>query len=142
MIIGNVGRDPEIRMVQDGGKIANFSVATTESRKDKNTGERIDKTEWHRIVVFNEHFTEVIEKYVRKGSKLYVEGQLQTRKWTDAQGIERYVTEIVVGRYRGEIGLLDSKQSSIDDAAPQGNGGGAASMIGDIDQMMKDDIPF
>lgn len=108
-LIGNVGRDPEIRLTQDGSKIASFSLATGESRRDKNTGERIDRTEWHRIVIFNEHIAEVVEKYVKKGSKVYLEGQLQTRKWTDQQGMDRYVTEVILGRFRGDMVLLDNR---------------------------------
>ncbi len=111
IIIGNVGKDPEIRQMQDGFKIANFSIATSESWKDKNSGERKEKTEWHRIVVMNERLSEIVEKYVRKGSKLYVEGQLQTRKWTDQSGMDRYTTEVVIGRFKGEITLLDSRNS-------------------------------
>ena len=117
IIIGNVGKDPEIRQMQDGFKIANFSVATSDSWKDKATGERKERTEWHRIVVMNERLSEIVEKYVRKGSKLYVEGQLQTRKWTDQSGMDRYTTEVVVGRFKGEITMLDSRNSpgSFDD---------------------------
>lgn len=111
IIIGNVGKDPEIRQMQDGFKIANFSIATSESWKDKNTGERKEKTEWHRIAVMNERLSEIVEKYVRKGSKLYVEGQLQTRKWTDQSGMDRYTTEVVIGRFKGEITMLDSRNS-------------------------------
>ena len=112
IIIGNVGKDPEIRQMQDGFKIANFSIATSESWKDKNTGERKEKTEWHRIAVMNERLSEIVEKYVRKGSKLYIEGQLQTRKWTDQSGMDRYTTEVVIGRYKGEITMLDSRNST------------------------------
>lgn len=121
IIIGNVGKDPEIRQMQDGFKIANFSIATSESWKDKNTGERKEKTEWHRIAVMNERLSEIVEKYVRKGSKLYVEGQLQTRKWTDQSGMDRYTTEVVLGRFKGEITMLDSRNSggSSDDGYSQ-----------------------
>jgi single-strand DNA-binding protein len=102
-------------MTQDGSKMASFSIATNESWKDKNTGERIDRTEWHRIIVFNEHFADIIERYVKKGSKVYIEGQLQTRKWTDQQGVERYATEIVAGKFKGELALLDGKASPFED---------------------------
>lgn len=139
MIIGNLGRDPEIRMTQDGGKLANFTVATSEIWKDKNTGERVERTEWHRVVVFSEHIAEIAEKYLRKGSKVYVEGQLQTRKWTDQQGVERYTTEVVISRYRGELGLLDSRgpgQSSSDMGMPE-----PASADGPM-SVPDDDIPF
>ena len=108
LLVGNLGRDPEIRHTQDGRRIAQLSIATSESWRDKVSGERKEKTEWHRVVVFNEHLVEVVEKYARKGSKLWVEGSLQTRKWTDQQGAERYSTEVVLSAYRGEIQLLDS----------------------------------
>jgi len=109
ILIGNVGRDPEVRFSPDGGKIVNFSVATSEFWKDKTSGERRDRTEWHRVVVFNDKLAEVCEKYLKKGAKVYLEGQLQTRKWTDQQGQERYTTEVVLGRYRGEMTMLDSR---------------------------------
>lgn len=112
ILVGNLGRDPEIRQTQDGMKIANFSLATSESWKDKVTGERKEKTEWHRVVVMNEHIVNVVEQYVKKGSKLYVEGQLQTRKWTDQAGLERYTTEIIIGRFKGEINILDNKSGN------------------------------
>jgi len=121
-LIGNVGMDPEIRSMQDGGKVANLSIATSESWKDKMTGERKDKTEWHRVVVFNDRLTDVIEKYIKKGAKLYIEGQLQTRKWTDASGVEKYTTEIVLQRFRGELVMLDGRNSN-DNFDPM-NGGG------------------
>lgn len=119
ILIGNLGKAPEIRHGNDGSKNATFSIATGESWKDKNTGERKERTEWHRIVVFNEKLAEIVERYVQKGSRVYVEGQLQTRKWTDQQGVERYTTEIVLSRFRGEITLLDSK--------PTGAGAGDSS---------------
>ncbi len=111
MLIGNVGRDPEMRSTQDGRRIANFSIATSESWRDKSSGERKERTEWHRIVVFNENLAEIVEKYVRKGSKLYVEGALQTRKWTDQAGVERYSTEVVLSAYHGQIVLLGDSGS-------------------------------
>lgn len=135
ILVGNVGKDPEIRMMQDGGKLASFSLATSESRKDKNTGERIDKTEWHRIVIFNEHITEVIEKYVKKGAKLYIEGQLQTRKWTDQQGVDRYATEVILGRYKGEIALLDSRSNN-------SNTDDITATTASIPDIVDDEIPF
>ena len=121
IIIGNVGKDPEIRQMQDGFKIANFSIATSESWKDKTTGERKERTEWHRIVVMNERLSEIVEKYIRKGSKVYVEGQLQTRKWTDQSGMERYTTEVVISRFKGEITMLDSRSAgnAYDGGQPQ-----------------------
>ena len=109
ILVGNLGRDPEVRHNPEGGKIVTLSVATSESWKDKTTGERRDRTEWHRVVVFNDKLAEVSEKYLKKGSKVYLEGQLQTRKWTDQQGQERYTTEIVLGRYRGEMTMLDTR---------------------------------
>lgn len=109
ILLGNVGKDPEIRHTQDGKKIASLTLATSESWKDKATGEKREKTEWHRISIFNEGLAGVVEKYVQKGSKLYVEGVLQTRKWTDQSGIERYTTEIVLQGFGGNLVLLDSK---------------------------------
>ena len=108
ILIGNLGRDPEIRSTQDGTKIANLSLATSESWKDKNTGERREKSEWHRVVIFGP-LAEIAEKYLKKGSKVYIEGQLQTRKWTDQSGQDKYTTEIVLQRFRGEIIMLDGK---------------------------------
>jgi single-strand DNA-binding protein len=107
ILIGNLGRDPEIRSTQDGMRIANLNLATSESWRDKMSGERKEKTEWHRIVIFNERLTELAEKYLRKGSKVYVEGALQTRKWTDNAGVEKYSTEVVLTRFRGELTMLD-----------------------------------
>src|ERR1700687_5677188 len=115
ILVGNLGRDPEVRSTQDGTKVANLSLATSESWKDKNSGERREKTEWHRIAIFNERLVDVAEKYLKKGSKIYIEGQLQTRKWTDQSGQERYTTEIVLNRFRGELTMLDGR----------GGGGGA-----------------
>lgn len=114
ILVGNVGKDPEIRATQDGKEIANFSIATSDSWKDKHTGERKEKTEWHKIVVFNPNLVSVIKSYVKKGSKLYLEGQLQTRKWTDNNLIERYSTEIVLQNFNGVLVMLDGKK---DDAA-------------------------
>lgn len=106
IIVGNVGKDPELRSTQDGRRIANFSIATSETWRDKASGERKERTEWHRIVVFNDSLADIVEKYVHKGSKLYVEGALQTRKWTDQQGQERFSTEVVLQVFRGQIVLL------------------------------------
>lgn len=111
-VLGNLGADPEVRMGQDGTKIVTFSVATSEFWNDKQTGERKEKTEWHRIVVFNDRIAEVAEKYLRKGSKVYVEGQLQTRQWKDNAGVERYTTEIVISRFKGELVLIDNRNGS------------------------------
>lgn len=142
-LIGNVGRDPEIRLTQDGSKIASFSLATSESRRDKNTGERIDRTEWHRVVVFNEHIADVVEKYVKKGSKLYLEGQLQTRKWTDQQGIDRFVTEVVLGRFRGDMVLLDNRNSSEGGyGSSDGDNGMGSGSSGTSSGLTDDNVPF
>lgn len=111
IIIGNVGQDPDIRTAQSGDKIANFSIATSESWKDKNTGEKKERTEWHRVVVFNQSLIPVIEQYVKKGNKLYIEGAIQTRKWTDSSDIDRYTTEIVIKPYNGSLTMLTSKGS-------------------------------
>ncbi|HBO59691.1 MAG TPA: single-stranded DNA-binding protein [Alphaproteobacteria bacterium] len=126
IILGNVGNAPEIRTAADGRKIATFSLATSETWKDKETGEKKESTEWHRVVCFNQNLCGVIEQYVKKGSKLYAEGQMKTRKWTDNSGIERYTTEVVLSAFRGEIQLLDSKGN-----APADNAGG-----------FDDEIPF
>jgi single-strand DNA-binding protein len=120
ILVGNVGKDPEVRTSQDGTKIVNFSLATSETWNDRASGERKERTEWHRVVVFNDRIGEVVEKYVRKGSKLYVEGALQTRKWTDQAGVEKYTTEVVIQRFRGELTMLDGARS----AEGAGEGGG------------------
>jgi len=122
ILVGNLGKDPEVRSSQDGTKIVNFSLATSESWNDKTSGERKERTEWHRVVVFNERIADVVEKYVRKGSKVYVEGSLQTRKWTDQSGQDKYTTEVVIGRFRGELTMLDSRG----EGAGAGEAGGAA----------------
>lgn len=109
ILIGNLGRDPEIRALQDGREVANLTIATSESWKDKATGEKKEKTEWHRIVCFNDHLTKVIKGYLKKGSKVYLEGSLQTRKWTDKDGVEKYSTEIVLQAFNGQIVMLDTK---------------------------------
>jgi single-strand DNA-binding protein len=121
ILVGNLGKDPEIRSTQGGQRIANFSLATSENWRDRTSGERKERTEWHRVVVFNERLVDVIEKYVKKGSKLYIEGALQTRKWTDNSGQERYSTEVVLQNFRGELTMLDSARS-------QGGGGGGGGM--------------
>ena len=128
ILVGNLGKDPEIRRTQDGRPIANLSVATSESWKDKNTGERKEKTEWHRVVIFNEGLCRIAEQYLKKGSKVYIEGQLQTRKWQDQSGVEKYTTEIVLQRYRGELTMLDGRGGGggdeMADAGAGGYGGG------------------
>ena len=111
ILVGNLGRDPEVRTMPSGDKMVSFSLATTESWRDKNTGERRDKTEWHNVVIFNENLGRVAEQYCRKGSKIYVEGQLQTREYQDKDGNQRKATEVVLQRFRGELTLLDSRNS-------------------------------
>ena len=112
ILVGNVGKDPEIRRTQDGRPIANLSLATSETWRDKNTGERKEKTEWHRVVIFSEPLCKVVEQYVKKGSKLYVEGALQTRKWTDQSGAEKYSTEVVIQGFNGSLTMLDGGAGS------------------------------
>src|SRR5438093_7786060 len=112
ILVGNLGRDPEIRSTNDGTRIANLNLATSESWRDRNSGERKERTEWHRVVIFNERLVEIAEKYLRKGSKIYVEGALQTRKWTDNAGVEKYSTEVVLTRFRGELTMLDPARGS------------------------------
>ncbi len=118
ILVGNLGRDPEVRQTQDGTKIVHLSVATSERWRDRSSGENRERTEWHRVVIFNERLGEIAEKYLAKGRTVYLEGQLQTRKWTDQSGQERYTTEVVLGRFRGELTLLGGRG---DDA---GSGGG------------------
>src|SRR4051812_45697450 len=119
ILVGNLGRDPEIRSTQDGTRIANLNLATSENWRDRVSGERKERTEWHRVVIFNERLVEIAEKYLRKGSKIYVEGALQTRKWTDQQGQEKYSTEVVLQKFRGELTMLDGAAGS------RGQGSGA-----------------
>jgi len=134
IIIGHVGRDPEVKTMQNGGKVVNMSIATSENWKDKSSGERKEKTEWHRVVIFNEHLADIAEKYVRKGSKVYVEGAIQTRKWTDRSGQEKYSTEVVLQRFRGELTLLDSAGGESREPERHESPGGASVDI--------DSIPF
>lgn len=115
IILGNVGRDPEIRSTQSGDRVANLSVATSESWKDKGSGEKRERTEWHRITIFNPHLVDVAEKYLKKGDKVYIEGAIQTRKWTDKDGQDRYTTEIVLQKFNGALVLLGGKSG---DQAP------------------------
>ena len=143
IIVGNVGRDPEARNTQEGGKVVNLSVATSESWTNKSSGQRQERTEWHRVVIFNEHLAKVAEDYLRKGSSVYIEGQLQTRKWTDQKGQDRYTTEVVLQRYRGELTLRGSKPDNEAGAGEyrRASGGGAdpnAGTPGDLN----DEIPF
>lgn len=139
-LIGNLGRDPELRSKQDGSNVATFNLATSESWKDKHTGERMERVEWHKIVIFNERLCDLAEKYLKKGSKIFVEGQLKTRKWTDNNGVERYVTEIHLTQFNGTLIFLDSKRDAEDrttrrEPEAAGAGGGA-------DNSWDDDVPF
>ena len=153
ILVGNLGRDPEIRTMQNGNRVANLSVATSERWFDKRANERREKTEWHRVVIFDEKLIDVVEQYVHKGSKIYLEGQLQTRKWTDQSGVEKYSTEVVLQRFRGVLTMLDSKGDS--DGASGGDmdgdtGGDTDGDTGGGDQFsgagpspdLNDDIPF
>ncbi|MEL6324211.1 MAG: single-stranded DNA-binding protein [Pseudomonadota bacterium] len=154
ILVGNVGQDPEVRQFQNGGQVCNFSLATSENWKDKNTGERREKTEWHRIAVFNEGLIRVIQSYVKKGSKLYIEGQLETRKWQDQSGQDRYTTEVVLRGYGGNLTMLDSRSDSMGGGRSYDQGsvaygnqgqGGPRQMEGpaqDFSQDLDDEIPF
>jgi single-strand DNA-binding protein len=126
-LVGNLGRDPEVRSTQDGAKIVQLSLATSERWKDRNTGEQRERTEWHRVVIFNENLGRIAEQYLRKGSTCYIEGQLQTRKWTDNQGVEKYTTEVVLQRYRGELTLLGGRGDSGGGNYGGGDSGGGSS---------------
>jgi single-strand DNA-binding protein len=155
ILIGNLGADPEIRRTQDGRPIANLRVATSETWRDKASGERREKTEWHRVVIYNENLCRIAEQYLKKGSKVYLEGQLQTRKWTDQQGVERYTTEVVLQNFRGELTLLDRAGGGGGGAESYGQGGeefGAAGPTAGRERQpataaarrddLNDDIPF
>lgn len=137
ILIGNLGNNPDIRSMQNGAKIANLSIATSESWKDKNTGERKEKTEWHRVVIFNEGLVKVAENYLRKGSKVYIDGQLETRKWTDQSGAEKYTTEIVLRPYRGELTMLDTRKSESSGEYQPTN-----QSENNKDEFLGDEIPF
>jgi single-strand DNA-binding protein len=117
ILVGNLGKDPEVRSTQDGSKIVNLTLATSETWNDRASGERKEKTEWHRVVIFNDRTADVAEKYLKKGAKIYVDGSLQTRKWTDQGGQERYTTEVVIGRFNGALTMLDTRSGG-------GDGGG------------------
>ena len=152
ILIGNLGKDPEIRTFQNGGKVCNFSIATSENWKDRNTGERQEKTHWHNIAIFSEPISNVAEQYLRKGSKVYVEGQLETRKWQDQSGNDRYSTEVVIRPYSGSLTMLDSRSEGAalgadqsgqinyqtDNASVSQGGQSPNDGIGDLD----DEIPF
>lgn len=139
ILVGNLGKDPEVRRMTSGEPVVNLSIATSESWRDKASGERKEKTEWHRVVIFNKNLAEVAEKYLRKGSKVYVEGQLQTRKWTDKDGAEKYSTEVVLQNFRGELTMLDGRNGGGEGGGGRGAGEAPASFQRDE---MDDEIPF
>ena len=158
ILVGNLGRDPEVRAMQDGRSMVNMSVATSDTWRDRQSGERKERTEWHRVVIFNEKLAEVAQKFVRKGSKVYIEGQLTTRKWTDQSGQERYTTEVVIPRFGGALTMLDGRSggggeagagagagAGMDDdmggGPPAGGGGGRPAARGGKAEL-DDDIPF
>ena len=145
-LVGNLGRDPEIRAMQNGDKIVQLSVATSDRWKDKNSGEQRERTEWHRVVIFNDALGKIAEQYLKKGSTVYLEGQLQTRKWTDQQsGQEKYTTEVVLQRYRGELTLLGSRpenQISNDQQNAEIDQSSQISMSDNIASDLDDEIPF
>lgn len=147
ILIGNLGKDPEVRSMQNGSKVCNLSIATSESWKDKASGERKERTEWHRVVIFNEPLINVAERFLKKGSKVYLEGQIETRKWSDQSGAEKFSTEIVLRPYRGELTLLDGRegqsqqpqqqrQAATKPAASYGGGYGASASFDNSD------VPF
>ena len=146
ILVGNLGRDPEVRNTQNGDPIVNMSLATSESWKDRTTGERRERTEWHRVVIFNENLGRIAQQYLRKGSKVYIEGQLQTRKWQDQSGQEKYSTEVVLQRFRGELTMLDSRADSNGGFSDSGSGGFSDSTGGDFGGGsggdLDDEIPF
>ena len=162
ILIGNLGRDPEVRRLNSGEPVVNLRIATSENWRDKQSGERREKTEWHQVVIFNENLAKVAEQYLRKGSKVYIEGQLQTRKYTDQSGVEKYSTEIVLQRYRGELTMLEGRggPGGGDEAYESGGGdsfgrsspteprrapapaGASAGGGGRFNDAMDDDIPF
>jgi single-strand DNA-binding protein len=142
IIVGNLGKDPETRAMQNGDKVVTLRVATTESWKDKTTGERKEKTEWHSVVIFNENLAKVAEQYLKKGSKVYIEGQLQTRKWQDKEGQERYTTEVVLQRYRGELTLLSGNAGTQYEGSDGGEPKRPAVNPHDSGAINDDDIPF
>jgi len=139
-LIGNLGRDPDVRSMKNGDKIVNLSIATSEKWKDKNSGEQREKTEWHRVVIFNEHLARIAEQYLSKGSTIYIEGQLQTRKWQDQSGQDKYTTEVVLQRYRGELALLGGAGGGSQGGGGSRGGGGGSQ--GGGDPIPDDEIPF
>lgn len=151
ILVGNLGADPEIRSMNSGDRIANLRIATSESWKDKSSGERKEKTEWHRVVVFNEHLVTVAEKFLKKGSKVYIEGALVTRKWTDQAGVEKFSTEVVLQKFRGELTMLDGPSGGDTSSAERstgssgfgsGTGGGGSGPREDFTADLDQEIPF
>ncbi len=165
ILVGNLGKDPEVRSMNNGGEVVSFSIATSESWTDKQSGEKRDKTEWHNVVIFNENIGRIAKQYLRKGSTCYVEGQLQTRKWTDNDGRDRYTTEVVLQRFRGELTLLGGRDqggsggqggggsrggndwggdggSSNFGSGSDGGGSGGGKSPGPFDADLDDDVPF
>lgn len=152
ILVGNLGKDPEVRRLNSGEPVVNLSVATSENWRDRQSGERKEKTEWHRVVIFNENLAKVAEQYLKKGSKVYIEGQLQTRKWTDQSGQEKYSTEVVLQKFRGELTMLDGKgdgggRSYEDDGASSFSAKSGAKRVSDgpresFSQDLDDEIPF
>lgn len=124
ILVGNLGFEPEIRTLSSGDRVANLRIATSETWKDRNSGERKEKTEWHRVVIFNDNLVKVAENYLKKGSKVYIEGALQTRKWSDNSGVEKYSTEIVLQKFRGELTMLDGRSGGDSDRGESDYGGG------------------
>lgn len=143
ILIGNLGRDPEVRTMQNGGKVCNLSVATSERWRDRTSGEQQERTEWHRVVIFDDRLADIAERYLQKGSKVYLEGELQTRKWQDQSGQDRYTTEVVLRRFRGQLTMLDSRGGG-DDMGGGGSSGGSSggSMGGPPPNDLDDEIPF
>ncbi|MDI1281976.1 single-stranded DNA-binding protein [Brevundimonas sp.] len=152
ILIGNLGKDPEIRSLSSGERVCNLSLATSEQWRDKSSGERKEKTEWHRVVIFNDNIIKVAENYLKKGSTVYIEGAIQTRKWTDQSGVEKYSTEIVVGKFKGELTMLGGRNESAGGGASRGGDddyssgfstGGANKPSGPKESYdLNDDIPF
>lgn len=150
ILVGNLGRDPEVRSFQNGGKVVNLRIATSETWRDKATGERKERTEWHSVAIFNENIAKVAEQYLRKGSKVYIEGQLETRKWQDKDGVDKYTTEVVLRGFNSVLTMLDSRnegggRSSSNEMGGYGGGGGARQMSGpqeSFSQDLDDEIPF
>jgi len=139
ILVGNLGKDPEVRRMTSGDPVVNLSIATSESWRDKASGEKKEKTEWHRVVIFNKNLADVAEKYLKKGAKVYVEGQLQTRKWTDKDGAEKYSTEVVLQNFRGELTMLDGRNGGGEGGGGRGAGEAPASFQRDE---IDDEIPF